>query len=62
MTIEGRRDLALALSLSKGGSGLQACFDKLSTRLQIWLGKVASPVARISTYARRYKSIASAGD
>jgi hypothetical protein len=33
MTIEGQRDRDIALSLSKGGGGLHACFDKLSTRL-----------------------------
>ena len=54
MTIEGQRDRHLALSLSKGGSGLHACFDKLSTRLLVWLGKVASPVARIGPFTRRY--------
>ena len=40
---------------SKGGRGLHACFDKLSTRLLVWLGKVASPVPRISAYARRHE-------
>jgi hypothetical protein len=39
MTIEGQRNDDLALSLSKGGRGLQACFDKLSTGLQGWVSE-----------------------
>ena len=38
MAREGHRDHHLALSLSKGGRGLQACFDKLSTGLLGWTG------------------------
>ena len=46
---------------SKGGRGLHACFDKLTTRWLVWLGKVASPVARISIRARRYERARSSG-
>jgi len=34
MTVESQRNHDLALSQSKGGRGLQACFDKLSTGLE----------------------------
>ena len=30
---------------SKGGSGLRACFDKLSTRLPVWLARALSALA-----------------
>src|SRR5207244_2734186 len=36
MIVEGQRNRDLALSLSKGGRALQACFDKLSTGLVGW--------------------------
>jgi hypothetical protein len=39
MMLQGQRNRDLALSLSKGGRGLQACFDKLSTGLECWPGK-----------------------
>jgi len=34
MTVEGQRNHDLALSQSKGGRGLQARFDKVSTGLE----------------------------
>jgi len=37
MRVEGQCDRDLALSLSKGGRELQACFDKLSTGLLGWI-------------------------
>ena len=39
MTVEGQCNRDLALSLSKGGRGLQACFDKLSTGSLGWTGE-----------------------
>ena len=39
---EAQHNHALALSLSKGGRGLQACFDKLSTGLEDWAGTVCN--------------------
>src|SRR5438128_1919599 len=48
MTFEGQRNRDLALSLSKGGRGLQACFDKLSTGCWAgWTKAVSSAVRAI---------------
>ena len=41
MTFDGQCDDNLAPSLSKGGRGLQACFDKLGTGLQGWVSEGA---------------------
>jgi hypothetical protein len=46
MTIEGQCNHDLALSLSKGGRGLQACFDKLSTGLQGWVSEGSTACTR----------------
>src|SRR5262249_41890669 len=41
----GRYNCDFALSLSKGGRGLQTCFDRLSTGLEGWQAKVALSVS-----------------
>jgi hypothetical protein len=46
MALEGQRDRDLALSLSKGGRGHQACFDKLSTGLLDWAAERALNAGR----------------
>jgi hypothetical protein len=43
-TFAGQSNHDIALSLSKGGSGLQACFDKLSTGLPGWIRETHSVV------------------
>ena len=51
MTVEGQRNRDLALSLSKGGRGFQACFDKLSTGLQCWASEATSSAAPVNASA-----------
>jgi hypothetical protein len=50
----GRRDRDLALSLSKGGRRLPACFDKLSTGLLDWAGESVSSAEGIGAFAGQH--------
>jgi hypothetical protein len=47
MKLDTLYDCDLALSPSKGGHGLQACFDEFSTGLQGWLGADARVRSRV---------------